>query len=153
METMYVPEPVISLAIKPEKAKDLETFSKALGRFTRQDPTFRVHLDPESKETIVSGMGELHLEIYKERMKREYECPTITGKPKVAYRETITQGAPFDYIHKKQSGGAGQYGRVIGRVAPLEGHDAFTNKFEDRTVGQNIPKNFIPAIEKVCTCV
>eukprot|EP00045_Choanoeca_perplexa_P010670 m.109729 g.109729 ORF g.109729 m.109729 type:complete len:738 (+) comp15352_c0_seq2:20-2233(+) len=148
MMSMFVPEPVISLAIKPVNTADLDVFSKALNRFQKQDPTFRVHLDPESKETIMSGMGELHLEVYKEIMEREYKLPTVTGKPKVAFRETISSPAKFDYIHKKQSGGSGQYGRVIGQIEPLEGEEAADTEFVDETVGQNIPKNFIPAIQK-----
>eukprot|EP00053_Salpingoeca_punica_P009406 m.84268 g.84268 ORF g.84268 m.84268 type:complete len:750 (-) comp15012_c0_seq1:222-2471(-) len=148
MERMFVPDPVISLSIKPESPKMLEAFSKAVARFQKQDPTFRVHTDDESKETIISGMGELHLEIYRELMLREYNCPTIVGKPRVAFRETITAPATFDYIHKKQSGGAGQYGRVIGEISVLEGEEANNVIFEDKSVGQNIPKNFIPSIEK-----
>jgi len=148
LESMFVPEPVISLSIKPKNTTDQEAFSKAINRFQRQDPTFKVHIDPETKETIVSGMGELHLEIYKERMLREYNCPTITGMPKVAYRETLAAPIKFDYIHKKQSGGAGQYGRVTGTIEPLSGEDSNKVEFLDHTVGQNIPKNFIPSIEK-----
>lgn len=145
MESMFVPDPVLSVAMKPELPKDQEVFSKAIARFQKQDPTFRVHTDDESKETIVSGMGELHLEIYREIMKREYKCPTIAGKPKVAFRETISRKASFDYTHKKQSGGAGQFGRVIGYLQPTEGS---TCVFKDETVGQNVPRNFIPSIEK-----
>ncbi|KAF1567147.1 UNVERIFIED_CONTAM: Elongation factor G, mitochondrial, partial [Eudyptes pachyrhynchus] len=94
MESIHVPEPVISIAMRPSNKNDLEKFSKGIGRFTREDPTFKVHFDPESKETIVSGMGELHLEIYAQRMEREYGCPCITGKPKVAFRETIVAPVP-----------------------------------------------------------
>ncbi|EDQ92933.1 uncharacterized protein MONBRDRAFT_22191 [Monosiga brevicollis MX1] len=165
MESMFVPNPVISLSIKPKNSTDLASFSKALNRFQRQDPTFRVHLDPESKETISAAWVNFILswivqtcnswfacrmtpQIYKEIMEREYNCPTITGKPKVAFRETMTAPMKFDYIHKKQSGGAGQYGRVQGEIVPLDGDEAADVIFEDETVGQNIPKNFIPAIEK-----
>jgi elongation factor G len=116
MESMHVPDPVISLAVRPKDKNSLDAFSKGLNRFIKEDPTFRVHVDSESKETIISGMGELHLEIYTERMKTEYNCPCVSGKPKVAFRETITASTPFDYIHKKQSGGAGQFGRVIGEL-------------------------------------
>jgi elongation factor G len=116
---MHVPDPVISLSIKPASKEFSANFSKALARFQREDPTFRVHLDTESGETIISGMGELHLEIYVERMKREYGCQCVTGKPQVAFRETIQQRAVFDYTHKKQSGGAGQFGRVVGYIEPL----------------------------------
>jgi elongation factor G len=148
MESIHVPEPVISLAIKPENRND-DNFSKALNRFQREDPTFQVTYDAESKETIISGMGELHLDIYAERMRREFNSPVSTGKPKVAFRETITQQATFDYLHKKQSGGAGQYGRVIGEIVPLSENDQTHLEFSDQTVGMNIPRNFIPAIEKV----
>ncbi|ODV91802.1 hypothetical protein CANCADRAFT_75833 [Tortispora caseinolytica NRRL Y-17796] len=143
METMFVPEPVISLAIKP-KGQDSTNFSKAMSRFQREDPTFRVKFDNESKETIISGMGELHLEIYVERMKREYKVECETGKPQVAYRETLTSEVPFDYTHKKQSGGAGQYAKVVGMLAPVEGE----NTFESQIVGGKIPEKFLSACQK-----
>ncbi|XP_073256670.1 elongation factor G, mitochondrial-like [Porites lutea] len=147
MEPIFVPDPVISLAVEPKNKNDLAQFSKAINRFTREDPTFRVRYDDESKETIISGMGELHLEVYTERMLTEYNCPVVAGKPKVAFRETIGKEARFDYLHKKQTGGAGQFGRVIGRIEPMP--EAATDiEFLDATVGMNIPKNFIPAIEK-----
>lgn len=114
MTSMFVPEPVISLAIAPEGNESSVQFSKALNRFGKEDPTFRTHVDKESNETIIEGMGELHLEIYVERMKREYGVPCKTGKPRVAFRETIGKRADFSYTHKKQSGGAGQFGRVMG---------------------------------------
>src|SRR4051794_29133579 len=115
---MFVPDPVISLSITP-KVKDSVNFSKALSKFQREDPTFRVSFDPESKETIISGMGELHLEIYVERMRREYNVDCNTGKPQVAFRETITRKTKFEYTHKKQTGGSGQYGKVMGYIEPL----------------------------------
>ena len=118
MSPMHVPDPVISLAIRP-KTKDNSGFSKALSRFQKEDPTFRMHVDSETQEVIISGMGELHLEIYIERMKREYGCEVITGKPRVAFRETIRQRVAFDYLHKKQTGGNGQFGRVIGYIEPM----------------------------------
>ena len=136
---MFVPEPVISLALKPV-GQETPNFSRALNRFQKEDPTFRVHIDPESKETIISGMGELHLEIYVERMRREYNVECTTGKPRVAYRETITSRADFSYTHKKQTGGAGQFARVIGWIEPMQkdeesGKDvAFTNQL----MGTNI---------------
>ncbi|NWI76736.1 EFGM factor, partial [Dryoscopus gambensis] len=148
MESIHVPDPVISVAMKPSNKNDLDKFSKGLGRFTREDPTFRVHFDEESKETIVSGMGELHLEIYAQRMEREYGCPCTTGKPKVAFRENISAPVPFEFTHKKQSGGAGQYGKVIGVLEPLDPQDFTKLEFEDRTIGTNIPKQFVPAVEK-----
>jgi elongation factor G len=149
MTSMFVPEPVISLSLRPE-GQETANFSRALNRFQKEDPTFRVHLDPESQETIISGMGELHLDIYVERMKREYNVACVTGKPRVAFRETITQPAKFEYTHKKQTGGSGQFGRVKGYIEPME-HDADTGKdteFVNRIIGGNIPTGFIPAIEK-----
>ncbi|NXL26026.1 EFGM factor, partial [Setophaga kirtlandii] len=148
MESIHVPDPVISVAMKPSNKNDLDKFSKGLGRFTREDPTFRIHFDEESKETIVSGMGELHLEIYAQRMEREYGCPCTMGKPKVSFRENICAPVPFEFTHKKQSGGAGQYGKVIGVLEPLEPEDFTKLEFEDRTIGTNIPKQFVPAVEK-----
>ncbi|XP_012871689.1 PREDICTED: elongation factor G, mitochondrial [Dipodomys ordii] len=148
MESIHIPDPVISVAMKPSNKNDLEKFSKGIARFTREDPTFKVYFDTESKETIVSGMGELHLEIYAQRMEREYGCPCITGKPKVAFRETITAPVPFEFTHKKQSGGAGQFGKVIGVLEPLDPDDYTKLEFADETFGANIPKQFVPAIEK-----
>jgi elongation factor G len=162
---MHVPEPVISLAIKPSN-KDSPNFAKALARFQKEDPTFRVAFDEESGETIISGMGELHLEIYVERMKREYGTPCVTGKPRVAFREAVSMKATFDYTHKKQSGGAGQFGRVAGYIeplvpdwhseAPLDLADGsadppsarFNNEFLSKVFGGSVPTEFIPACEK-----
>ncbi|NWW83719.1 EFGM factor, partial [Rhynochetos jubatus] len=148
MESIHVPDPVISVAMKPSNKNDFDKFSKGLNRFTREDPTFRIHFDDESKETIVSGMGELHLEIYAQRMEREYGCPCTMGKPKVAFRENIATAVPFEFTHKKQTGGAGQYGKVVGVLEPLDPEDYTKLEFEDRTIGTNIPKQFIPAVEK-----
>ena len=114
LSSIYVPDPVISLAITPVGAKSSDNMAKALNRFTKEDPTFRTYVDPESKETIIQGMGELHLDVYVERMRREYQVDVESGAPQVAYREAISQAAAFDYTHKKQTGGAGQFGRVIG---------------------------------------
>ncbi|KAF9304546.1 Elongation factor G, mitochondrial [Mortierella antarctica] len=148
MTSMFVPNPVISLSLKP-KGKETPNFSKALNRFQKEDPTFKVHVDSETKETIISGMGELHLEIYVERMRREYNVDCVTGKPQVAFREAIQDSAKFNYTHKKQSGGAGQYGRVQGFIEPAEmNEDGVDSFFENRVVGGNIPTNFIPACEK-----
>lgn len=145
MTSMYVPEPVISLAIVPKDNKSQTNLSKALGRFTREDPTFRTHVDQETSETIIEGMGELHLEIYVERMRREYGCEVTTGHPRVAYREAITQRADFNYTHRKQTGGSGQYGRIAGYLEPLsEGDFEFVND----VTGGSIPTQFIPAVEK-----
>ncbi|KZV98400.1 elongation factor G, mitochondrial [Exidia glandulosa HHB12029] len=149
MTKMFVPEPVISLAIKPAGI-ETPNFSRALNRFQKEDPTFRVHVDHESKETIISGMGELHLDIYVERMKREYNTECITGRPQVAYRETITQRADFNFTHRKQTGGQGQFARVIGFIEPCE-PDPVTGKdteFLNQVLSGNIPTNFIPACEK-----
>ncbi|KAK6455525.1 elongation factor G, mitochondrial [Scheffersomyces xylosifermentans] len=143
MSSMFVPEAVISLSIAP-KTKDNGAFSKAMNRFQKEDPTFRVKFDPESKETIISGMGELHLEIYVERIKREYGVECITGKPQVSYRESILSSTTFDYTHKKQSGGSGQYGRVMGEFSPIEGE----NKFTEHIVGGKIPEKFLFACSK-----
>ncbi|RJQ61270.1 MAG: elongation factor G [Desulfobacteraceae bacterium] len=145
MTSMYVPEPVISLAVSPKDHKAEMNMSKALSRFTKEDPTFKAHVNHETGETIVSGMGELHLEIYIERMKREYQAEVTTGMPQVAYRETITQRAEFDYIHKKQTGGAGQYGRVAGYLEPAADEDFV---FDNRVTGGSVPTQFIPACEK-----
>ncbi|XP_013917963.1 PREDICTED: elongation factor G, mitochondrial [Thamnophis sirtalis] len=147
MEPIHVPDPVVSVTMKPVNKND-DRFAKGINRFVREDPTFRVYFDTESKETIVSGMGELHLEIYAQRMEREYGCPCVTGKPKVAFRESIEATVPFDYTHKKQSGGSGQYGKVIGYLEPLEPENYTKVEFLDKTVGTNVPKQFIPAIEK-----
>ena len=146
MSSMYVPDAVVSLSIHP-KTKDASNFSKALNRFQKEDPTFRVRFDAESKETIVSGMGELHLEIYVERMRREYNVECTTGKPQVSYRESITIPADFDYTHKKQSGGAGQFGRVIGTMSPVEEGNKH-NTFETAVVGGRIPDKYLAACGK-----
>lgn len=145
MTSIFVPEPVISLAIKPADHKAEANMSKALNRFSKEDPTFRAKVNEETNETIISGMGELHLEVYVERMKREYNAEVIVGAPQVAYRETITAHADFDYVHKKQTGGSGQYGRVAGYIEPLEGADF---EFESQVVGGSIPTQYIPACEK-----
>ncbi|OPY17821.1 MAG: Elongation factor G [Syntrophus sp. PtaB.Bin075] len=145
MTSMFVPEPVISLAIVPKDKKSMVNMSKALNRFTKEDPTFRTHLDPETSETIIEGMGELHLDIYVERIRREYNAEVTTGNPRVAYRETITQKAAFNYTHRKQTGGSGQYGRVAGYIEPLSDEDFH---FENKITGGAIPTQFIPACEK-----
>jgi len=145
MTSMYVPEPVISLAIVPKDSKAQANMSKALNRFTKEDPTFRCRVDAETNETIIEGMGELHLEVYVERMKREYNAAVSVGRPKVAYREAMTHGVDFDYTHKKQTGGSGQYGKIQGRLEPLE---AGGFEFVNEVVGGNIPTEFISSIEK-----
>ena len=148
MTSMHVPDAVIDLAVAPKERTGQANFSKALNRFTREDPTFRVHRDEESAQTIISGMGELHLEIYIERMKREYNCEVVAGKPQVAYRETITQRGDFNYTHKKQTGGSGQFGRVIGYLEPLPADSVETYEFVDDITGGAIPREFIPAVDK-----
>jgi elongation factor G len=145
MSSMHVPEPVISLAILPVDNKAQVNMSKALNRFTKEDPTFRTYVDHETNETIVSGMGELHLEVYIERMKREYNAEVEVGQPQVAYRETITQMSEFNYTHKKQTGGSGQFGRVAGFLEPLEEGEY---EFVDSIVGGAIPREFISSCDK-----
>jgi elongation factor G len=145
MTSMYVPDPVISLAVTPADHKSEINMSKALSRFTKEDPTFQVHVNDETGDTIISGMGELHLEVYIERMLREYSAQVTPGMPRVAYRETITRKARFDYIHKKQTGGAGQFARVAGYLEPISNQDFV---FENRVTGGAIPTQFISACEK-----
>jgi elongation factor G len=145
MRSMHVPAPVISLAVRPKDKKAEINLSKALSRFSKEDPTFKVYLDPETSETIICGMGELHLDVYVERMRREYGAEIETGMPKVAYRESPTRRVEFNYTHKKQTGGAGQFGRIAGALEPLaEGEFEFVNK----VTGGAIPTEFIPACEK-----
>lgn len=153
MTSMFIPEPVIHLTINAKDSKSTQNLSKALQRFTKEDPTFRVHTDPETNETIISGMGELHLEVYVERMKREYKVEVETSPPRVAYRETITQKADFNYTHKKQTGGSGQYGRVAGFIEPLVHEEDAENPdaeytFKDEIKGGVIPREFIPSCDK-----
>lgn len=145
MTTMFVPAPVISLAISPKDKAGADNMGKALNRFTKEDPTFRTYVDPESNQTIVQGMGELHLEVYIERMKREYGAEVEVGRPQVAYREAISKKSDFNYTHKKQTGGSGQYGRVAGFIEPLtEGDYEFVNAIK----GGAIPTEYIPACDK-----
>ncbi|AOY58975.1 elongation factor G [Desulfococcus multivorans] len=144
MTSMFVPAPVISLAIVPRDNKSQINMSKALNRFTKEDPTFKTYVDDETGDTIISGMGELHLDVYIERMRREYKAEVETGQPRVAYRETITRTAEFNYIHKKQTGGSGQYGRVAGYMEPVDEEFVFDNQ----VTGGSIPTQFIPACEK-----
>ena len=151
MENMFVPEPVIKMAIKPKDSKGSNNLGKALNRFSKEDPTFRTFLDKESNETIIAGMGELHLEVYIERMKREYQVEVEAGKPQVAYRETIQQRADFNYLHKKQTGGSGQFGRVVGYIEPgIPQEDGTTKEFDFdwKVVGGNIPTEFATSVEK-----
>ncbi len=144
LEGIFVPEPVMTIAITPKSQEDIDRISKALHRFIREDPTLHVSTDPESHKTLMSGMGELHLDIYLERMKREYHAEVYVGAPAVAYRETITQTASFDYTLKKQTGGTGQYAHVIGHLERCQ--EQFV--FENRVVGGVIPNQFIAACEQ-----
>ncbi len=145
MTAIFVPDPVISLAVKPVDNKSSDNLAKALQRFVKEDPTFKTYVDHESKETIIQGMGELHLDVYLERMKREYKTEVETGKPQVAYREAISQRAEFDYTHKKQTGGSGQFGRVVGYIEPF--YDS-PYEFVNEVKGGNIPKEYIPSCDK-----
>jgi elongation factor G len=145
MTSMFIPNPVISEAITPVNKTDAMNMSKALNRFTKEDPTFQCYVDPESNQTIIKGMGELHLAVYVERMKREYNCEVNVSQPEVAYRETITQRADFNYTHKKQTGGSGQYGRVAGFMEPLPDKDY---EFVDAIKGGAIPNEYIPSCDK-----
>ncbi len=147
MTSMYVPDAVISLSIKPVDKKAADNMAKAINRFTKEDPTFRCYVDEESNETIISGMGELHLDVYVERMKREYKAEVTTGAPQVAYRETITKRADFEYTHKKQSGGSGQYGKVCGFIEPLA-EEGKNYEFVNEVKGGKIPTEYIPAVDK-----
>ncbi|ORY70237.1 elongation factor G 1 precursor [Pseudomassariella vexata] len=146
MTSMFVPDAVMSLSIKPKRSQDADNFSKAMNRFQREDPTFRLFVDEESEETIISGMGELHLEIYVERLRREYKVECITGQPRVAYRETIARRADFDYLLRRQTGGPGDFAKVGGWIEPNE--DPESNSFVNAVVGGLIPDKFISACGK-----
>ncbi len=149
LTSMYVPKPVISLAINPIDKKSADNMAKALNRFTKEDPTFNTYVDPESNQTIIQGMGELHLEVYVERMRREYKAEVVTDRPEVAYREAISQRAEFNYTHKKQTGGSGQYARVAGYIEPIEeGVDAKDFEFIDLIKGGVIPSEYVPSCDK-----
>ena len=148
MTSMFVPNPVISLAVMPKDKSGISNFTKALNKFRKEDPTFHVHRDEESGQTIISGMGELHLEVYVERMKREFKVDVETGQPQVAYRETIGASAEYDYIHKKQTGGSGQFAKVVGSIKPLDPNSENLYEFNDNITGGRIPKEYIPACNK-----
>ncbi len=147
-ESIFVPDAVISLAVKGKDNEQHMKMSKALGRFMREDPTFHVSSDEESGETIISGMGELHLDIYIERMRREFEVDVIVGAPQVNYREAITTSAVYDYLHKKQTGGSGQFAGVTGSIEPLPLGDEEDFIFENKIFGGSIPSEHIPACER-----
>lgn len=148
MTSMFVPNPVIELTVAPKENSKLGNFSKALNRFQKEDPTFQVKRDEETGDTIIRGMGELHLEIYIERIRREYAVDVVVGKPKVAYRETITKMADFNYTHKKQSGGSGQFARVGGFIEPIALEEAKNYEFVDKVVGGVISREYIPGCDK-----
>jgi len=145
MTSIHVPEPVIKLSVKPKDNKAQDNMSKALQRFTKEDPTFRTFMDEETGDTLIAGMGELHLDVYVERMKREYSAEVVTGAPQVAFRETLSQSIDYDYTHRKQTGGSGQYGKVQGRLLPSESGEF---EFENKVTGGNIPTEYISAVEK-----
>ncbi len=153
LESMFVAEPVISFSVSCKESADYEKMSKALQRFMKEDPTFRVHTDEESGETIISGMGELHLEIYIERIKREYKAEVLVGPPQVNYREAITKLTEFNYTHKKQTGGSGQFAVVMGDIEPMEANSEATFEFNNLIKGGNIPSEYIPAVNKGCSDV
>jgi elongation factor G len=148
LESIHVAEPVISLAIAPNKTADRDKLSKALSRFCKEDPTFHVRSDEKTGETLISGMGELHLDVYIERLKREYKIDLTVGAPQVSYREAPTQEVAFNYKHKKQTGGAGQYAHVIGRLIPLPPDSPHDYEFESEVHGGRIPTEFIPSCDK-----
>ncbi|NQW62737.1 MAG: elongation factor G [Deltaproteobacteria bacterium] len=146
MTSMFVPDVVITLAVEPIKKEGLNNFSKALNRFSKEDPTFRVTRDEESGQTIIGGMGELHLEVYLERIKREYGVEVQAGAPQVAYRETITKKSDFEYTHKKQTGGSGQFARVLGFVEPSDAGENY--QFINNVIGGSIPKEYHASCDK-----
>ncbi|EMI15741.1 translation elongation factor G [Rhodopirellula maiorica SM1] len=148
LESMFVADPVIKIAVSPATRSDGDKLAKALQRFRKEDPTFRVETDEETNEILISGMGELHLEVYIERIRREYGVEIEVGAPKVSYRESPTKMVEFDYKHKKQSGGSGQFAHIKGKLSPIESNSEDSFEFEDHVVGGRIPKQYIPAIEK-----
>jgi elongation factor G len=148
LESMFVPEPVIKVAVTPASRADFDKMGKALNRFRKEDPTFRVFNDEETSETIICGMGELHLDIYVERMRREYDVDVKVGAPKVSYREAPGKAVEFNYKHKKQTGGSGQYAHIVGKMSPISTEGEVTFEFEDHVTGGRIPKQFIPPVEK-----
>jgi elongation factor G len=148
LESMFVPEPVIRVAVTPASRADADKMGKALSRFRKEDPTFQIFNDEETSETIICGMGELHLDIYVERMRREYKVEVQVGAPKVSYRETPGQPKEFNYKHKKQTGGSGQFAHIVGKLSPMDPEGETTFVFEDHVTGGRIPKQFIPPVEK-----
>ena len=148
LESIFVAEPVISLSVMPASSADQERMAKALSRFMKEDPTFRVSTDPKTGQTVIAGMGELHLDIYVERMRREYKAEVTVGIPNVSYREAPTVEAEFNYKHRKQTGGSGQYAHVVGRLIPLPEDAESSYEFEDNITSGRIPSEYIPAVNK-----
>ncbi len=149
LESMFVPEPVIKMAISPSSREGSDKLGKALARFRKEDPTFRVSTDEETSETVIAGMGELHLDIYVERIRREYGIEVEVGAPKVSYRESPTKPAEYNFKHKKQTGGSGQYAHIMGKLEPLpEESEEEIFEFEDNVVQGRIPREYIPSVEK-----
>lgn len=148
LESIFVADPVISLSLEPASNNDQEKMAKALNKFMKEDPTFRVSTDPETGLTIIAGMGELHLDVYIERMRREFKAEVTVGQPNVSYREAPTAESEYNYKHKKQTGGSGQYGHVVGRLIPLPEDADSTYDFEDNIVSGRIPSEYIPAVNK-----
>ncbi len=152
LESIYVAKPVIKMSIAPLSRDHADRLSKALQRFRKEDPTFHVMTDEETGETVIAGMGELHLEIYIERIRREYRVEVEVGAPKVSYRESATKPVAFNFKHKKQTGGSGQYAHIVGQISPMTEEEATETEgellFVDNVTGGRIPKNYIPAIEK-----
>jgi len=146
LESIEFSEPVISISIKPENKSEQDKLSKGLAKLSEEDPTFKAHIDEETSETILSGMGELHLEIIVDRLKEEFKVNVTVGQPKVAYKEAILSGVTEEYKHVKQTGGRGQYGHVVIELSPNEAGAGF--EFEDAITGGKIPRNYIPAVEK-----
>lgn len=148
LENMFVPEPVIKVAVAPAQRADADKLGKALMRFRKEDPTFQVMTDEETGETLMAGMGELHLEVYVERIRREYKVDVEVGAPKVSYREAPTKAIEYNYKHKKQSGGSGQFAHIVGSMSPLAEDEEEQFIFEENIVGGRIPKEYIPSVEK-----
>jgi elongation factor G len=148
LESIFVPEPVIKIAIEPKDRSNADRLSAALQRFRKEDPTFRVSTDEETAETIIAGMGELHLDVYVERIRREYKVDVIVGAPKVSYREKPTRAVEFNHKHKKQTGGSGQYAHIVGSIEPLSDDVEGDYQFEESIVSGRIPRQYIPAVDK-----
>ncbi len=148
LESLHIMEPVISMAIEPERTQDRDAISAALNRFMKEDPTFHARFDEDAGQTIISGMGELHLDVYVERMRREYKAGVVVGKPNVSYREYPTKEVEYNYRHKRQTGGTGQYAHVIGRLVPLPADAEEDYEFENAVTGGRIPTEYIPSVDK-----